>query len=188
MVNDDEILEYRKRKKRREELRNIEYSVNRNKRIYMVFRLVSVAILVSAGVVGIDWLLPLNLYKEIAEKGWQEQRPYSWRQDKITYMKTPNFTMAVPAEVHSGYDYTHPERLLIRTTPVFMIPRTISIARNGEIRTWEIPGTLFNTGGFWIYLLLTSATFTALKNYSRPAFFLCFLPCLVLAILIVFHW
>jgi curved DNA-binding protein CbpA len=106
---------------------------------YKLLRYISFATLIFASLVIIDKQLPQYLYYEIAERGWDS------RADDFSYISTKHFTIAVPRDIHVGYDYKAENKqvLTIAISPILRIPSTVSLMKDGEMYTADVLRTIF---------------------------------------------
>jgi hypothetical protein len=165
------------RLKKTEEQRLSEQAVVVRKILYKVIRLLSFPVLGLATVLIIDSMLPEVNHHEPAEIGWQERHGRRSSSELVSYMKTEHFVMAVPDEVHVGYDYYAKKRevLTIVASPIFKIPKRIYFTRNDLYQEALVQQTIY-TSRTLLYILLSSSLFIILrKNYSELNFVLCFL-------------
>jgi hypothetical protein len=183
------------RQRYQESVKKEEARVRREKQIFPIARLVSIPILVFALLLVGDYYLPSLDYREVAEEGSQKlpkmlykHSGYSNPDDVITRMKTPNFEFIVPDEVHTNYNYYgSKDTLYITTTPILKTVKTVGINTNAGLIKWTAEGTIYTRFIPWHFMLLASALFTVIrKDYSQLNYSLCFLPALILGVVLVF--
>lgn len=177
-----------KRKKQQEAKLQKERAIQREQQTFKFFRLASFPILLFAIFLLVDEVLPAKIFREVAEEGWQERR--GGRRSRgvlVSYMSTEHFILAVPHDIHLNYDYFSKKKqvLTIAATPIQKIPRLVSLAHGDGFVEFEVRYTLYSDFP-WHYLLLLSSVFTILrKKYSKVNYMLCFLPLLMLAIVLL---
>ncbi|MFD1003490.1 hypothetical protein ACFQ21_29465 [Ohtaekwangia kribbensis] len=169
----------------------INENIGWQKSIFRFFRRLSFLFLAIATLLVIDFYLPSIIIKETAIEGWQ-QREGATRSLKnydpgklVSYMRTKDFTIAVPHPVHLNYDYYSDEKpiVIFEFTPILKTAKAIGLS-NYEM--YPAPKTIYSFGIPLHYLLLVSSLFTVLrKNYSRLNYSLCFLPALLFSALIL---
>ena len=183
------------RQKYQESLKKQEARERREKQIFPVARILTMPILVFALLLVGDYYLPSTEYKEVAEEGSQKipkmlykHSGYSTQDDIITRMKTLNFEFIVPDEVHANYNYYgNKDTLYIATTPILKTVKTVGINTNAGLIKWKTEGTIYTRFVPWHFILLASALFTVLrKEYSQLNYSMCFLPALILGVILVF--
>ena len=139
-------------------LRTVSYSYSGS---YMVF----------ASLIVIDRYLPQTEYHEVAEYGWQKRlgKTRRYRGEFFSFMKTKHFVIAVPDEIHVDYDYdaTDKQILTIAVSPIFKIPSTVSLIKNGQYYSADIKRTIFSNRFKLHYILLISSLFVVLKKDSN---------------------
>lgn len=161
-------------------------------RLFMILRRVNIPILGFSIILLADYVLPTNTYKEKAEMGWQmrEGDSYKRHQELISYMRTENFELAVPNELHVNYDYYgDPEWLYIGVTPIFRIAKNISVLRGEAYMTWAVRSTVYSTFIPIHYILVLLSLYVAtIRKYSEVHYMLIFLPPIItlIALLLIF--
>ncbi len=148
--------------------------------------------LAFALVIIVDYYLPQVEYREVAESGWQRRlgarksskpRRTGSRGELVSYMKTKHFIIAVPDEIHIDYDYyaTNKKVLTIAVSPIFNIPSTLSLEKDGLYYTVDIERTIFSNRGKVHFLLFIFSLFIVLrKDYSELNFCISIIPPLLL--------
>lgn len=183
------------RQKYQESVKKEEARVRREKQIFPIARMSAIPILVFALLLVGDYYLPALDFREVAEEGWQKlpkmlykHSGYSNREDMISRMRTKNFEFIVPDEVHTNYNYYgNKDTLYISATPILKTVKTVGIKTDVGLIKWNTEGTIYTRFIPWHFILLASALFTVLrKDYSQLNYSLCFLPALLLGILLVF--
>lgn len=183
------------RQKYQESVKKEEARVMRERQIFPIARLLTIPILVFALLLVADYYLPSLDYKEVAEEGWQKlpkmlykHSGYSNQDDLITRMKTKNFEFIVPDEVHTNYNYYgKKDTLYIAATPILKTVKSVGINTNAGLIKWTTEGTIYTRFIPWHFILLVSSVFTVLrKEYSQLNYSLCFLPALIVGVILVF--
>lgn len=183
------------RQKYQESVKKEEARVTREKKIYPVARLVTMPILVFALLLVIDFYLPSLAFNEVAEAGWQKlpkmsykHSGYSTQEEFISRMRTKNFEFIVPDEVHTSYNYYgDKDTLYIAVTPILKTVKNVGIKTEVGLIKWNAEGTIYTRFIPWHFLLLATSLFTVLrKNYSQLNYSFCFLPALILGVILVF--
>jgi hypothetical protein len=184
---DDETTFYKKS----EPQSYINENIGWQKSIFKFFRRLSFLFLAIATLLVVDFHLPSTIIREIAIEGWQQREGGSGSLknydpgELVSYMRTRDFTIAVPHQVHLNYDYYAVERptVIFEFTPILKTAKAIGLVNNQmypapkSIYTFEIP---------LHYLLLASSLFTVVrKKYSRLNYSLCFLPSLLFGAIIL---
>lgn len=169
----------------------INENIGWQKSIFSFFRRLSFLFLVIATLLVIDFHLPATIIKETAIEGWQ-QREGAIRTVKsydpgelVSYMRTKDFTIAVPHPIHLNYDYYAVEKpvVIFEFTPILKTSKAIGLPTTGM---YPAPKTIYTFDIPLHYLLLVSSLFTVLrKNYSTLNYTLCFLPALLFSAIIV---
>ncbi len=176
-------------------LRKEEAKVRREKRIFPIARMMSIPILAFAILLMIDFYLPTRLFREVAEEGWQKlpkayykHSGYANDELMVSRMRTKSFEFIVPDEVHTNYNYySHKDTLYIATTPILRTVKNVSLTTDGALIRWDVQETIYTRFIPWHFLLLASSLFTVFrKNYSQLNYSLCFLPALILGVILVF--
>ena len=148
---------------------------------YKLLRYISFATLVFASLVIVDKHLPQYLYYEIAERGWDS------RGDDFSYLSTKHFTIAVPKDIHVGYDFNAEKKqvLTIAVSPILRIPSTVSLVIDGEMYTADILRTIFSSQVNIQYVLFTISLFVVIKkSYNEFNLGFAFFPIFI----IIFIW
>jgi DnaJ domain len=183
------------RQKYQESVKKEEARIRREKQIFPIARMVSIPIFLFALLLVCDYYLPSLDYKEVAEQGWQKlpkmlykHSGYSNQEDLITRMKTKSFEFIVPDEVHTNYNYyANKDTLYIAATPILKTVKSVGINTNAGLIKWKTEGTIYTRFIPWHFILLVSSLFTVLrKEYSQLNYSLCFLPALIVGVILVF--
>lgn len=155
---------------------------------YKVLRLISFSALCFASLIIVDKHLPQIEYHEVAERGWlDDSRRSSRREDSFSFMQTKNFVIVVPSHIHVDYDYDtiNKQLLTIAISPIFRIPSSVSVLKDGSNVTEDIKRTLFSSEISAPYLLFFTSLFIVLrKRYSDVNLGIAFCPIFVF----VFIW
>ena len=176
-------------------LRKEEAKVRREKQIYPIARMMSVPILAFAILLMLDFYLPSLVFHEVAEEGWQKlpkayykHSGYSNQELLVSRMRTKNFEFIVPDEVHANYSYRgDKDTLHIATTPILKTVKNVSLMKEDAMIKWDVQETIYTRFIPWHFLLLASSLFTVFrKDYSQLSYSLCFLPALILGVILVF--
>ena len=195
-TDEEHLYEERKRafrKRKWEEAQRAEAKrEKREKLIYKIMRVLAFPCLAFAMVLVVDEWLPVNTYVEIADRGWQVRGPSgrSGRQGILSsYMQTPNFVLSVPNEVHLDYDYFgKPGPIKIEATPILKIPRFIEVITKKHLYVFDAAGTIYSILLPLHYIMLLSAGYVVYtRRYSKLSYSLCFLPIMLLLIIVVFQ-
>jgi hypothetical protein len=153
--------------------------------VYKVLRLIAFPALIFASLLVTDRYLPQHEYHEAAEYGWQKRlgkirhRPG----ELFSFMKTKHFVIAVPDEIHIDYDYdaTDKQILTIAVSPIFKIPSTVSLIKDGQYYSADIKRTIFsNRFNLHYILLITSLIVVLRKNGSDFNLSIALFPILLL--------
>ena len=183
------------RQKYQESVKKEEARIRREKQIFPIARMVSIPIFLFALLLVGDYYLPSLNYKEVAEQGWQKlpkmlykHSGYSNQDDLITRMKTKNFEFIVPDEVHTNYNYYgNKDTLYIAATPILKTVKSVEINTNAGLIKWKTEGTIYTRFIPWHFILLVCSLFTVIrKEYSQINYSLCFLPALIVGVILVF--
>jgi hypothetical protein len=161
-------------------------TVAREKKVYRVVRLLTFPILAFAIVLEIDRFLPVDIYEEVGEVGWQKRyggRRGSGHGELYSFMQTQHFTMGVPDELHVNYDYwaDEKERLIVAASPLLRTPLSVTYRIDNQRYIADVDYTIYTQVVPLHYFLLASALFTVVtRKYSRLTYSLCFLPMMLL--------
>jgi len=159
-------------------------------RIYKVVRILIFPVFAFAFLLVLDNMLPKAVYREVAESGYQVRggQTRSTKGSLASYMRTSHFVLRVPHELHLDYPYYEESKpvLTIHVTSIFRIPRNIECILNDKLQYFEVPHTIHSTFIALPWLLLTSS-FVIVWNgkFSKLMYGLCFLPFLLLAIVLI---
>ena len=180
------------RQKRDEDARKILRFEAGMKVFYRYVWILAFPVLVFSLLLVIDRYLPQLEYREVAESGWQKKtgRRYHKRHRSkgylVSYMKTKNFIIAVPDEMHVDYDYYAADRkvLTISVSPIFKIPSTVSLAGHPPA---DVERTIFSNQFKIHYLLFISSLFIVFRKRYSPLNFCVsvMLPILLIAVLLI---
>jgi hypothetical protein len=179
------------KRKREEAAKNIAKAKLDEQRKYKNARLITMPILLFALLLTIDEFLPPNHYRETSEEGWQftESAGRNSRGRLLTFMRTKNFIMQVPYQVHLDYDYDNPGIIDVYTSRTLDIPKEVVAYTKHNVFTFA-PGGEIYSGFFHVHwLLLLSASFIAYqKKFSVINYTFRHMPLLLLTIEIVLMW
>lgn len=169
----------------------INENIGWQKSIFRFFRRLSFLFLAIATLLIVDFHLPSITIKETAIEGWQ-QREGETRSLKnydpgklVSYMRTKDFTIAVPHPVHLNYNYYSVDKpmVIFEFTPILKIAKAIGLS---DRAMYPAPETIYTFEIPLLYFMLVSSLFTVLrKNYSRLNYSLCFLPALLFGAIIL---
>ena len=139
---------------------------------YLLLRYVSIAALSFASLIILDKYLPQTEYREVARSGWHERTRDSriGGGDRLSYMQTENFIIAVPHQIHLDYDYgaANKQVLTISVWPIFKVPSTVALVENGTNHVEEIGRTIFSSQVNIQYVLFFTSLFVVVrKKYSE---------------------
>ncbi len=154
--------------------------------VYKLFRFISFVALTFALIIVTDrYVLPQREYHEVAERGWQMRmgRSHRSRGELVSFMETKHFLIAVPHEIHVGYDYdaTNKELLTIAVSPLFKIPSTVSMKKNGKYYSGDVKRNIFSNSLRLHYIMLVTSLFVVLRrDYSNINFTIALFPILLL--------
>lgn len=152
-------------------------------------RPVNIAILAFALVLVVDEFLPGRTHEEIATRGWQERLAgIESAAFLYSFMQTQHFSFAVPDDVREHYDYRqHPSPITIRESPIFRTITNVSLSLNGFTYKFQPALTVHSLVLPIDYLLLLfSVAAVGLYQRPRPAYAMCFVPVILLAVTLVF--
>jgi hypothetical protein len=177
-----------KRKRWEREKQERQRMLSFQQRIFKIVRRVTVPIMALACVLIVDSILPERVYHEEAEVGWQKRFGKGSNATYGSYMQTKSFVLAVPHELHLNYPYYDVDRkqpLAIEVSPIFGIPKRITVVIDGE----EYRAKVLDTVYYFIplhYLLFASALITlSQKRYSRFNYVLSFCPLILLCLILL---
>ncbi|HEY5744764.1 MAG TPA: DnaJ domain-containing protein [Chryseolinea sp.] len=184
--------EYIQRKQReKQEAARLQDRQRRN--IFRIMRWVNFAILAYAVLLAVDYFLPAKVYQEVGVAGWQETYGQNRRGRGglvYNYMQTTHFTLTVSDELHSRYNYdaTEKQPLVVKTTTIYRIPTTVSLADKETTTTYRILSTPFSEGiARPLILLIVTSIILWFRKYSYVNYMNCFMP-LLLFFLVVPPW
>lgn len=163
----------------------------RERRWHQVARYCAFLIALFGFVLLADKYLPAVVHNEVAETGWQEREGYlggRYRPRPLkSYMKTKNFVIQVPHEIHVDYPYYDAAKptLRIMVSPIFRIPTDASVVLNSFTYSFAIP-CIHRMFIPLTWMMFVSAMFTIIRRaYSMLNYSLCFLPILLLAFVLL---
>jgi len=183
------------RQKHQESMRKEEAKIRREKQIFPIARVLSIPILIFAILLLGDFYLPSLTFSEVAEEGWQKipksyykHSGFPYQEKLVSWIRTKNFKFTAPNEVHTSYNYHgRKDTLYIATTPILRTVKTITIKKQNGQTKWDAEETIYTRFIPWQLLLLASSLFTVFrKEYTPLNYSLCFLPALILGVILVF--
>ncbi len=151
----------------------------RESAIYKMARLLCYPIALLSFLVILDYFLPVNTELDYAQSGYQKGLNSTYSAVS-SFMKTTEHEFEVPNKVHANYDYDANEKKLVcmEFTPLFNTMKRVGVDHGEYALMYRAPGNIYSP---WLlpvpYILLFSSLFIIRKKaYTRPRYFLCFIP------------
>ncbi len=159
---------YRQRQRERE-IREDALRKAKEEKYFKVGRLLAVPILVFATILIVDQILPENYFQGPAEMGWQQSLSRRGGGTYLSYMRTGEFVIGVPSEVHVAYDYyAKPGLVTIEATPIFKIPKTVQVTLKERVIEFEAKRTVYSFLLPLHYILFLTSLFVVTRRVYSP--------------------
>ena len=189
--SEEELEEYKREFQRKRWEREQEKKAAHERQQHQLHRVawyLAFPIFIFSLILVIDDLIPAKQLMEQVLRGWQERGVASRRHrgELKSFMQTTHYKIRVSHDVHLSYPYyqTNKPAIHLSITPIFNIPRFFSIG--AETKTCEVLATVHSIPIPFPWLLLVSCAITLLlKDFSKLAYAICFMPELLLGIIIV---
>lgn len=160
----------------------------REVRYFKIGRAIAVPILIFAFLLIVDQILPGKYFQGIAESGWQHSvSKRGGGGTYLCYMRTTDFVIGVPNEVHLAYDYyANPGQIRIEISPIFKILKTVQVDLKDKTVEFEAKRTVYSFL-FPIHyaLFLTSLFVVTRKQYTPLNHLIWFIAVLFLVIILM---